>query len=253
MSANIPSGTVTFLFTDIEGSTRLWEHHPEAMKLALARHDEILGRVVATNGGHVIKNTGDGIHAVFETALQGVQAALEAQQQICSDAWAEIAPQRIRVRMGLHTGEAEERAGDYYGPALNRGARLMSVAHGDQTVLSTTTAGLVRDQLPEQVSLHDLGEHRLKDLVRSEHVFQLVHPALEAEFPPIRSIDLFPNNLPVQLTSFIARERELKEASERVASARLLTLIGPGGTGKTRVSLQLAAELLPSFPDGVWL
>ena len=159
--------------------------------------------------------------------------------------WEEIKPNNLRVRMGLHTGEAQERSGDYYGPALNRAARLMSIAHGGQTLVSTTTADLVRDQLPPDASLRDLGQHRLRDLVRSEHIYQLTHPALATDFPPLNSIDAFPNNLSVQLTSFIGREQEIEEARERLLSTRLLTLIGPGGTGKTRLSLQFAADLLP--------
>src|SRR5512138_940724 len=253
MSVNLPSGTVTFLFTDIEGSTRLWEQHPEEMKRALSEHDGILQDAIRDQGGRIIKTTGDGVHAVFEAAASAVAAALRAQQSLVSASWDEIKPHALRVRMGLHTGEAEERSGDYFGPSLNRAARIMSVAHGGQTVLSTTTADLVREQLPQAASLRDLGEHRLRDLVRSERVFQLVHPALPVDFPPLNSVDAFPNNLPIQLTSFIGRERELREARERLASARLLTLIGPGGTGKTRLSLQLAADLLPSLRDGVWL
>ncbi|HEX8917928.1 MAG TPA: adenylate/guanylate cyclase domain-containing protein, partial [Chloroflexota bacterium] len=251
--STLPSGTVTFLFTDLEGSTRLWEKFPGEMKRALARHDQILRDAIESHGGHVIKSTGDGFHAVFDTGINGIAAALAAQQAVQVSPWEEIKPHSLRVRMGLHTGEAQERSGDYFGPALNRAARLMSIAHGGQTLLSTTTADLVRDQLPADVFLKDLGQHRLRDLVRSEHVFQLSHPALPADFPPVRSIDAFPNNLPVQLTSFVGREREIAEAREKLRSARLLTLIGPGGTGKTRLALQLAAEVLPSFADGVWL
>src|SRR5512143_1826514 len=253
MAANSPSGTVTFLFTDLEGSTRLWQAFPEKMQGALARHDEILRNAIESHGGRVIKTTGDGFHAAFETGQNGVAAALDAQQALLRASWEEIRPHELRVRMGLHTGEAEARAGDFYGPSLNRAARLMAVAHGGQTLLSTTTADLVRDQLPAQASLKDLGEHRLKDLVRPEHVFQLVHPALPSDFPPLRSVDAFPNNLPVQITSFIGREHELAQARQRLSTSRLLTLIGPGGTRKTRLSLQLAAEVLPLFPDGVWV
>ncbi|MGE5249386.1 MAG: adenylate/guanylate cyclase domain-containing protein, partial [Bacteroidota bacterium] len=251
--ASPPTGTVTFLFTDIEGSTRLWEEYPDAMQSALARHDSILHGAVEANGGRVIKSTGDGIHAAFETALGGVCAALAGQQALYSESWNPIAPASLRVRMGVHTGQAERRGGDYFGGTLNRAARLMALAHGGQILLSNTTSDLIREQLPEGVSLRDLGEHRLRDLVRPEHVFQLGHPSLEAEFPPLPSLDAFPNNLPVQLTSFVGREHELVEARDRLASARLLTLIGPGGTGKTRLSLQLAAEVLPEYPDGVWL
>lgn len=252
MLASHPTGTVTFLFTDVEGSTRLWEEYPTAMKAALARHDEIVRQAIETHGGSIIKTTGDGFHAAFDTGLNGVAAILAAQQALSTAGWDEIKPHQLRVRAALHTGEAEERSGDYYGPSLNRAARLMSIAHGGQTLLSTTTANLVRDQLPGDVSLRDLGEHRLKDLVRSERVFQLNVPGLPVEFPPVRSVDSFPNNLPVQLTTFIGRERELEQARTRLDTARLLTMIGPGGTGKTRLSLQLGAELLPYYPDGVW-
>lgn len=253
MLSSRPTGTVTFLFTDVEGSTRLWEEHPTQMKAALARHDEIVRHAIETSGGTIIKNTGDGFHAAFDTGLNGVAAVIAAQRALHATAWDEIQPRKLRVRAALHTGEADERAGDYYGPSLNRAARLMSIAHGGQTLLSTTTADLVRDQLPSKASLRDLGEHRLKDLVRSEHVFQLLTTGLPAEFPPLRSVDAFPNNLPVQLTTFIGRERELEQAKARLASARLLTMIGPGGTGKTRLSLQLGAELLPQFADGAWV
>jgi predicted ATPase/class 3 adenylate cyclase len=263
MNSNLPTGTVTFLFTDLEGSTKLWEKYPEAMKAALAKHDALLRQAVESNNGSIIKTTGDGIHAVFEAAADGIAAAIAVQQALISQKWDEIRPQALRVRIGLHTGEAELRAGDYYGQALNRAARLASVAHAGQILISSATAELVREQLPANVALRDLGEHRLKDLVRPERVFQLTHPALVDEFPRIQSLDSFPNNLPIQLTSFIGRERELTEAKRlllpshsgrRVGAegAHLLTLSGPGGTGKTRLSLQLAAELLPTFSDGVW-
>ena len=253
MVAELPSGTVTFLFTDIEGSTKLWERYPGEMKLVLARHDDILRQAIESNGGRIIKHTGDGVHAAFDTGVGGVHAALSAQQALHNAGWEEIGPHGLRVRMGLHTGEAEERSGDYYGPALNRAARLMSVAHGGQTLISSATAELVRDQLPPEASLRDLGEHRLRDLVRSEHVFQLLHPALPADFPPLQSVDVFPNNLSIQLTSFIGREDAIEEAEARLLSARLLTLIGPGGTGKSRLAMQLAADVLPRFSDGVWV
>jgi len=248
----LSTGTVTFLFTDIEGSTRLWEEYPEAMQAVLARHDAILRQAVEAGGGHIIKTTGDGVHAVFDSAAGGVAATLTAQQVLRAESWEAIKPQVLRIRMGLHTGDAEARAGDYYGTTLNRAARLMSIAHGGQILLSKATAELVHEELPHNATLLDLGEHRLKDLVRPEHVFQLAHPDLPGEFPPIKSLNLFPNNLPLQLTSFIGRERELREARERLEGARLLTLIGPGGTGKTRMTLQLAADMLPNFVDGVW-
>ena len=214
MKPNLPSGTVTFLFTDIESSTKLWERYPEAMKAALARHDAILHEVVEAHHGRIIKTMGDSIHAVFGSAASGVAAALTAQRALFTEGWEGIKPQVVRVRMGLHTCEAEARAGDYYGPALNRAARLMSIGYGGQTLLSTTTANLVRDQLPVGASLCDLGEHRLKDLVRSERIYQLIHPDLPVDFPPLKSLNAFRNNLPVQLTSFIGRQAEVKAGKD---------------------------------------
>ena len=247
------TGTFTFMFTDIEGSTRLWEEYPEAMRRVLARHDLLLHEAVDSNGGRVIKSTGDGIHAVFDAPLNALLAAVAAQQALSAQAWEEIQPLPLRVRMGLHTGEAELRSDDYFGTTLNRGARLMAVGHGGQVLLSGATADLVRLSLPADLSLRDLGLHRLKDLVRPERVFQLEHPSLLPDFPPLNSLDSLPNNLPVQVTSFVGRGRELQEVRRKLAEARLLTLIGPGGTGKTRLSIQAAAEELTAFPDGVWL
>ena len=249
----LPSGTVTFLFTDIEGSTKLWEQHPDAMKAALARHDAILRQAIAANNGHIIKTTGDGIHAVFETAVKAAAASLAAQQALHAEAWDEISPQAVRVRMGLLTGEAELRDGDYYGSVLNRAARLMSIGHGGQILISNTTADLLRDGLPANTKLCDLGEHRLKDLVRPEHIYQLAHPSLPSEFPPIKSLDSLPNNLPVQLTSFIGREKEIAEIKGLLNAARLVTLTGSGGTGKTRLAQEVSAQELPAFTYGAWL
>jgi class 3 adenylate cyclase len=161
MTDTIPASTVTFLFTDIEGSTRLWELHPESMQPVLARHDAIMRQAIAANQGHIVKTTGDGCHAAFETAVGAINATLAAQQALNADPWIEIQPQAVRVRMGVHTGEAEARAGDYYGPALNRAARLMSAGHGGQVLVSATTAELVRDLLPAGTTLVDLREHRL--------------------------------------------------------------------------------------------
>jgi predicted ATPase/class 3 adenylate cyclase len=244
--SELPTGTVTFLFTDLEGSSRLWEEHPEAMKGALARHDEILRGAVEGHGGHVVKTTGDGVHAVFATAHDAVDAALEAQCALSEEEWGTT---RLRVRMGIHTGEAELRGGDYYGGALNRAARLMSVAHGGQIVVSLTTEELVRDGGYE---FGDLGEHRLRDLARAERVFQLNHAGLASEFPPLRSLDAFPGNLPLQLTSFVGREEELRVIAKALDSTRLVTLTGVGGVGKTRLATQAAAEVLPHFADGAW-
>lgn len=251
--AALPTGTVTFLFTDIEGSTELWEKHPEAMKAALAKHDAILRGAVESNGGHVMKSTGDGICAVFESAGQGLAATLAAQQALSQHTWDEIRPRVIRVRMGLHTGEAQLRDEDYYGGTLNCAARIMAAGHGGQVLLSAVTAELVRQQLSSHVALTDLGEHHLKGLLHAERLFQVSAPNLAHEFPPLNTLSAATHNLPPQLTSFIGRERELRETQDKLHSARLLTLIGPGGTGKTRLALELAATQLDRFKDGVWL
>ncbi len=243
---------MTFLFTDIEGSTRLWEQYSGPMKAAVARHDELLHNVVLEHAGRVIKTTGDGLHAVFIQASDGMAATLDAQRALAGEAWPGL-PSPLRVRMGLRTGEAELREGDYYGTTVNRAARLMSIAAGGQILLSATTAELAREQLPEGASLRDLGEHRLKDLAQPEQVFQLTGSGLPADFPPLKSLDAFPNNLPVQLTSFVGREREVAEVKRLLATTRLLTLTGPGGTGKTRLSLHASAEALESFAGGIWL
>lgn len=249
--AALPTGTITFLFTDIEGSTRLWERHPDAMGLALARHDGILRDAVSAHGGWVFKTIGDAFCAAFPTAHDALAAAVAAQRALGAGEWGQTGPPL--VRMALHTGAAEERDGDYFGPALNRVARLLAAAHGGQTLLSLATQELVRDSLPPDVSLRDLGERRLKDLARPERIFQAAADGLRADFPPLRSLENLPNNLPAQLTSFVGREREMAAVKAQVLAAPLLTLTGTGGTGKTRLSLQVAADVLDQFPDGVWL
>jgi predicted ATPase/class 3 adenylate cyclase len=249
--AELPTGTVTFLFTDLEGSTRLWEEDRAAMNAALARHDELLTHAVQARGGHVIKGTGDGVHAVFATADAAIAAAVDAQLGLGVEPWRVTEP--LRVRMGLHTGVAEQRGGDYFGPVLNRAARLMAVAHGGQVVVSQATEVLVRDALPEGLSLLDLGDHRLRDLSRPERVFQLGGPGLRSEFAPLRSVDAFPGNLPVQLTSFIGREADEAVVVRALQEARVVTLTGVGGVGKTRLAVQVAAEVTPRFGDGAWL
>ena len=236
-----PSQTLTFLFTDLESSTRLWEQFPQAMKAALERHDVLLRKAVEGSNGRVVKTTGDGLMAVFASTLDCVKGCLKAQLDLRKGSWGETGP--LRVRIGLHAGEAQPRGEDYFGPAVNRAARLMSAAHGGQVLLSAAAASLVIDQLPEGVALRDLGEHRLKDLERPEHIFQLLHPDLVADFPPLATLDRRPNNLPAQPTVLIGREAELDEIVDRLSSegVRLLTLTGPGGMGKTRTSLQAAA------------
>ena len=249
--SELPSGTVTFLFTDLEGSTRLWEELRDAMQSALARHDAVLRNAVESHGGHVVKTTGDGLHAVFATAADATAAAVDAQGQLLGEVWS--LPEPLRVRMGLHTGHAEVREGDYYGPAVNRAARVAAAAHGGQIVMSHATEELVCDDLPVGVALLDLGEHRLRDLSRAERVFQVRAGGLMEEFPALRSVEAFPGNLPVQFTSFVGRGEDVAAVSKALWSARLVTLTGVGGVGKTRLALQVAAELLPRFGDGVWL
>jgi predicted ATPase/class 3 adenylate cyclase/tetratricopeptide (TPR) repeat protein len=245
----LPTGTVTFLFTDIEGSTQLWEKYPEGMKGALAKHDAILRSAIESEHGHVLKTTGDGVCAVFGTALEAVKAAVSAQHSL----QAHPTDLEINVRMGVHTGEAELREQDYFGGALNRAARIMSIGHGGQILLSGTTASLVREQLPQNTQVTDLGEHLLKGLSIPEQIWQLVAPGLTAEFPALQSLSVLPNNLPIQLTSFVGREKEKVEIKAMLASARLVTLTGSGGTGKTRLTIEVGAEELTSFANGVWL
>jgi len=251
--ASPPTGTVTFLFTDVEGSTKLWEDNAPAMQAALARHDKILRNAIEERGGYVFKTVGDAFCAAFPTAPAALEAALVAQRELFAEEWDEEIG-TLRVRMALHTGAAEERDGDYFGPPLNRVARLLSAAFGGQVLLPLTTQELVRDQLPADVELSDLGEHRLKDLGRPEHVFQLATSGLTADFPPLRTLDVHPNNLPLQPTPLVGREREIGEVADRVRSeeVRLITLTGPGGAGKTRLALQAAADVLEEFSDGVF-
>src|SRR3954451_719023 len=249
--AELPSGTVTFLFTDIEGSTRLWEAHPDAMRDALARHDELLRQAIESHGGYVVKTAGDGFLAAFGTAEAGLVAAVVAQRALGGEPWG--LPEPLRVRMGLHTGAALLRDGDYFGSSLNRAARLMGVAHGGQVVCSHATEDLARDELPEGVGFVDLGEHRLRDLSRAEQVFQVRAAGLLSDFPSLTSLDAFPGNLPLQVSSFIGRDRELVRVAKALAEARVVTLTGVGGVGKTRLALQAAAEVLPEFREGAWL
>src|SRR5215203_392621 len=249
----VPTGTVTFLFTDIEGSTKLWERHTATMRISLARHDEILQEAIEGHGGFVFKTVGDAFCAAFATALDALESALAAQRALLSEHWGEEID-ALRARMALHTGTADERNGDYFGPEVNRVARLLSAGHGGQVLLSLATQELLRDQLPTGAWLRDLGERRLKDLSRPERVFQLAAPDLPPDFPPLRTLESFPNNLPLQHTLLIGREREVEEVCARLRSpeVRLLTLTGPGGAGKTRVGLQAAAELLMEFEDGIF-
>lgn len=246
------STSLTFLFTDLEDSTRLWEQHPEAMRPAAARHDALLKEVVARYGGRVVKSTGDGLHGAFESAADGVAAALAAQRALAAESWPEDTGP-LKVRMGLHTGESEEREGDYYGPEVNFAARVMDLGYGGQVLLSEVTAVLARNALPQGSTLEDLGEHRIKGIAAPGRIFQLCHPSLPVAFPPLRSLAAYKHNLRRQLSSFIGRERELAEIRRLLASTRLLTLLGPGGTGKTRLMLQAGEEVIENYADGVWL
>jgi predicted ATPase/class 3 adenylate cyclase len=249
----LPSGTVTFLLTDVEGSTALWEEASEAMRAALARHDVLFEDAVRAHGGVHIRPRGEGDSrfAVFSGAPEAVAAGLAIQRAFAAEPWP--TPRPIRVYTGLHTGQAELRDGDYYGSAVNRCARIRGIGHGGQILLSEATAALVPDDLPDGVTLLNLGEHRLKDLTRPERVFQLVSRDLPFEFPLLRSLDVLPNNLPRQLTSFVGREQEMAEVKRLLTATSLLTLVGAGGAGKTRLSLQVAADVLDDYRDGVWL
>ena len=246
---SLPTGTVTFLFTDIEGSTKLWEAQPQAMQLALARHDALLRDAIEQHNGYVFKTVGDAFCAAFTTATEAIAAALAAQIALQGN------PSPIKVRMALHTGAVESREGDYFGQPLNRVARLLSTGYGGQTLLSLASTELTRDSLPPGAELLRLGEHRLKDLGRPESVFQLCHPSLHADFAPLRSLDNpeLKHNLSQQVTSFVGREQQLVEVKALLEKTRLLTLTGSGGCGKTRLALQVAAELVDRSTEGVWL
>lgn len=245
------SGTVTFLFADVEGSTRLLQEYPAAIGPALARYQFLLTRTCVAHGGAVFETLGDGVYVAFPQAGPAVAAALEAQRALRSDAWGEIAP--LKVRMALHTGEVERWGDHYFGPPLFRVARLLAIGHGGQILLSQAVSELVREALPEGAAIRAQGSHRLKDLAQPERVFEIRDREFPAEFPPLRSLNVLPNNLPLQLTQFIGRDRELAELTGLLRAQRLVTLTGSGGSGKTRLALQLAADLLDDFEDGVWL
>ena len=244
------SSVATILFTDIEGSTRLWEQEGERMSGALARHDVLARAAVAENHGVVVKMIGDGMYAAFDDPLDALMATLMLQRSVIDPAATNGIP--LRIRSGLHMGVVERRDNDYFGNPVNRTARIMSVAHGGQVLVSQAVVDDVGTRLPAAATLRDLGSVRLKDLATPEHVYQVLHPELRQDFPALRSLEATPNNLPQQLTSFIGRERELAEATELLKGTRLLTLLGMGGLGKTRLSLQIAADMMDAYPDGVW-
>ena len=253
--AALPSGTVTFLFTDIAGSTRLWERDPDQMRAAVVRHDAVLRAAVTAHDGVLYKHVGDAVQAAFPSAMAALAAAVAAQHGLAESPWPETG--QLHVRMALHAGEAAPTTqGDYHQiPALNRLARLLAVAHGGQVVLSQTVQELVRGALPAGVTLRDLGQHRLRDLLDSERIFQVVVAGQPDHFPPLATLEQNPTNLPIQPNPLIGREEDLVAVRTLLLQedVRLVTLTGAGGTGKTRLALQAAADLLDAFGDGVFL
>jgi predicted ATPase/class 3 adenylate cyclase/Tfp pilus assembly protein PilF len=246
----LPSGTVTFLFTDIEGSTRLLQQLGEKYVSLLAEHQQLLREACETHNGSVVGTQGDSFFVAFSSAVDAINAVVQSQHALAQHAWPDGAS--VRVRMGLHTGEAQISASNYVGIDVHRAARIAAAAHGGQVLLSYRTYELVENALPEGVVLRDLGEHRLKDLRQPKHLYQLDITGLRADFPPIKSLDALLNNLPVQSTSFIGREKELGELKKLIESTRLVTLTGTGGSGKTRLALQVAAEVIGRFHNGVF-
>ncbi len=249
MSA-LPTGTVTFVFTDIEGSTRLIQRLGAGHREVLETHNLLLRKAISESGGIEVGERGDGFFFVFISACDAAKAAAQVQRSLAEYSWPPEGT--VRVRIGIHTGEGVLGGDNYMGLEVHRAARIGTAGHGGQVVLSEATATLLRDNLPTDLSLRDLGCHRLKDLPQTERLFQLLIPGPPADFPPPRTLGFTNINLPHQLTSFVGRERELQEVQEGLAASRLLTLTGPGGTGKTRLSLQAAAEVAPDFPDGVF-
>jgi predicted ATPase/class 3 adenylate cyclase len=249
-SRPLPSGTVAFLFTDIEGSTQRWERYRDAMDAAVKRHDSTVRGAIEAHNGYVFKTVGDAFCAAFGSASDALDAAIGIQIGLAREDFAAV--DGLRVRAGLHVGEASERDGDYFGPAVNRTARLMSIGHGGQTLLSGRMRDFSGSALPPGTSLVDLGLRRLKDLTEPEHVWQLTSEGSAQQFPPLTSLDARPNNLPEQLTRLIGRDAEADEVEALVTKHRIVTLTGSGGIGKTRLALQVAADLLDRYPDGVW-
>ena len=248
---SLPTGVVTLLFADIEGSTKLWEHCPEAMRGALVEHDTIVHETIERNCGAIFKTVGDSVCSAFSNPRDALYAAIEVQHSLHAHVWPDEVGE-VRVRMALHTGVCAERDGDYYGPTVNRVARLLSIAHGQQILVSSSTAALLSDALDGATALRELGAYRLKDLSQPERTFQVLAEGLRSEFPALTSLDSRPNNLPSQISSFIGRKSELDNLTRLIAERRLLTLTGPGGIGKTRLAVQLAADVIDRYKDGVW-
>ncbi|GBD84460.1 putative HTH-type transcriptional regulator/MT0914 [bacterium BMS3Abin02] len=247
----LTSETMTLLFTDIEGSSEMWDRSPSAMADALARHDELITDAIVGHGGHIVKNKGDGFFAAFASAPDAVRAVVEAQRGIQAEPWSpEVG--NVRVRMALHTGTVEFHDGDYLGASVNRVARIEGAAHGGQVLISASTRELVQDQLSDDVDIVDLGEHRLRGLSRPERIYQLTTRDLPSEFATLRTLDTSETNLPVPPTSFVGRTEELSEIDRLLANpdCRLLTLLGPGGIGKTRLAIEVAKRLGSAYPNG---
>jgi predicted ATPase/class 3 adenylate cyclase len=242
---------VTFLFSDIEGSTVRWERARDAMAAAVPRHELLMRQAIESRDGYVFGTAGDAFCAAFDRPLDAAVAAIDCQRALLREDFSHVG--ELRVRMALHTGTADERDGDYFGTAVNRVARLLSIGHGGQILASASTAELIAAELPSDATLRDLGEHRLKDLARPEHVYQLCVEGLPDAFPALRSLDQFPNNLPLQLTSFVGRDRDVAEIKTLLQQNRFVTLVGSGGVGKTRCAIQVGAELLGDFEGGIWL
>ncbi len=258
---NIPSGRVTFLFSDIENSTMLSQEFAEQMSEAFLRHNEVLQRVVESHNGFIFKTIGDSFCCAFSDPYEALIAGIEAQQKISTEKWKDV---QIKDRMGIHSGTAEWRSADYMGyVTLARVQRIMSSAYGGQIIISNDTYELIKERFSiahheiynegnQIVSFRDLGERRLKDLIQPVKLYQIIATGLREEFPPLKTLDARPNNLPVQLTSFIGREEEMKQLKILLKQTPLLTLTGSGGVGKTRIALQIAADLIDDFAHGVW-
>jgi predicted ATPase/class 3 adenylate cyclase len=248
--SGIPTGTVAFLFTDIAGSTTRWERFGNAMRDAVTEHDAMLSRLFRAHGAHIFKTIGDAFCVAFRTVPDAVNAAIAAQRELGSRDWSAV--EGITVRMAIHVGTTDERDGDYFGPVVNRVARLLSIAHGQQVILSAAARSLAENALPRDAALRDLGSHRLKDLSQPEAVAQLDVRGLPTMFPPLNSLDTGKTNLPLQVSPLVGRGREVSEIAELARAKPLITLCGTGGIGKTRIACQAGADVLADFPDGVW-
>ncbi len=247
----VPTGAVVFLFSDIEGSSRRWESYTEAMRDAVRRHDDIVRSEIERRRGHVFKTVGDAFCAAFWTVGEALEAAVAAQQRLEGEDFAAV--DGLRVRIAIHAGETDERAGDYFGPAVNRTARLLSTGHGGQVLVSGFASDLATPNLPSGIALRHLGTLPLRDLAEPERVYQVVAPGLASEFKPLRLLETPPNNLPRQTTSFVGRHDDLALVEALLGDASLVTIVGAGGIGKTRLACEAAASRLNDFPDGAWL